>query len=170
MIRRPRREEDITPLTFDCGLLCGSRCCKGGKDAGMRLFPGETPDGSFTVQKTPDGGRLLLCGGHCDRKVRPLSCRIFPLFPYLGEDGRIRAGFDPRAFAVCPLVRTRFTPSLPFIRQVRRIGRRLAADPDGRRFLAGQTAELRLLGDMIPRWEPYPRLRLHTNPKRRSSR
>ena len=80
MIHRTRKT-DLTPLAFDCGRLCGSHCCQGGADAGMRLFPGETADSGFTVRDTADGGRLLLCGGHCDRRVRPLACRIFPLFP-----------------------------------------------------------------------------------------
>ena len=169
MIRRTR-ESDLTPLAFDCGRLCGSRCCQGGADAGMRLFPGEAADSGFTVRDTADGGRLLLCGGHCDRRVRPLACRIFPLFPYLDGDGRIRAGFDPRAYALCPLVRARVTPQLAFIRQVRRAGRRLTADPEGRRFLTGQTAELRQLGGLIPHFSPYPHLRRHQAIKRRSSR
>jgi hypothetical protein len=33
--------EHSTPLKFDCGQLCGSRCCSGGNEAGMCLYPGE---------------------------------------------------------------------------------------------------------------------------------
>ena len=31
----------ITPLSSDCGTLCGARCCKGGPQDGMLLFPEE---------------------------------------------------------------------------------------------------------------------------------
>ena len=30
-----------------------------------------------------------MCDGTCDRYQRPLACRIFPLTPYLGKDGKI---------------------------------------------------------------------------------
>ena len=42
----------------------------------------------------------------CDRALRPLACRMFPLTPVLSvRDGRERLSvrMDPRAFAVCPL-------------------------------------------------------------------
>lgn len=32
---------DITPLKFDCGVLCNKACCKGDKNTGMYLYPGE---------------------------------------------------------------------------------------------------------------------------------
>ena len=31
----------VTPLTYDCGKLCGGRCCKGDGNTGMWLFPYE---------------------------------------------------------------------------------------------------------------------------------
>ena len=52
------------------------------------------------------GMLLLTCGGVCDRALRPLACRMFPLTPVLSvRDGRERLSVrtDPRAFAVCPL-------------------------------------------------------------------
>ena len=34
--------ENITPLKpFNCGKLCSARCCCGGDNDGMGLFPGE---------------------------------------------------------------------------------------------------------------------------------
>lgn len=34
--------ENITPLKpFNCGKLCSARCCSGGDNDGMGLFPGE---------------------------------------------------------------------------------------------------------------------------------
>ena len=89
-------------------------------------------------------GRLLLCSGRCAREDRPLACRLFPLFPYLGEDSRIRAVYDPRAYRVCPLVRLREQVPLDreFVRAVRRAGRILAADEMLRADLCRQAREI----------------------------
>lgn len=150
--------QDRTPLAADCGTVCEGRCCRDtGPDSGMLLFPGEReflqgrfPETAFAP--TAAGGWLLTCSGRCDRRTRPLACRIFPLFPMLGEDGRIRVRLDPRAFRVCPLAklneRVRLQPA--FVRAVRQTGRILAADDACRTFLQEQTHELeqwqRLLG------------------------
>ncbi len=109
-----------TPLCVDCGQLCGDACCTG-DDSGMFLFPGETevykllnPDG-FRIEmsdlsysyngknfKTP----ILFCKGNCDRYIRPLACRIFPLTPIITDDGKLEIITDPRAKSVCPLAKT----------------------------------------------------------------
>lgn len=112
--------DSATPLKIDCGGLCEGACCSG-DDAGMFLFPGEQevykllkPEG-FKIEmsdltysykgkkhKTP----ILFCDGKCDRYVRPLACRIFPLTPILNNDGKIEIIVDPRAKSVCPLAKT----------------------------------------------------------------
>ena len=109
-----------TPLKVDCGQLCGCACCKG-EDSGMFLFPGEkevyqllNPD-DFRIEmsdlsysyngkdyKTP----ILFCNGHCDRYMRPLACRIFPLTPIITDDKKIDIIIDPRAKSLCPLAKT----------------------------------------------------------------
>ena len=109
-----------TPLPVDCGKLCKSACCKG-EGSGMFLFPGEkevykllNPNG-FKIEmsdleydyngksyKTP----ILFCDGECDRYVRPLACRIFPLTPVIADDGSIEIITDPRAKSICPLAKT----------------------------------------------------------------
>lgn len=136
---------DETPLAADCGQACGGACCREGADGelGMLLFPGE-PVPSFGRVLEAAGGRLFVCGGVCRREERPLACRLFPLFPALGRDGRVRAAYDPRAFHVCPLLRARRQVRLErsFVRAVRRAGRLLAADDRCRAFLREQTAEL----------------------------
>lgn len=139
--------ERVTPLKHDCGAVCGAACCRGcdpqGGASGMRLFPGEAAAAGFAAVDTPEG-RLLLCSGRCAREDRPLACRLFPLFPYLGEDGRIRAVYDPRAYRVCPLVRLRERVPLDreFVRAVRRAGRILAADEMLRADLCRQAREI----------------------------
>ena len=107
---------DVTPLRADCGRACGGACCQSDEDGqgGMLLFPEEEalydplPPG-FRLRRDDavlPGMWLLTCDGVCDRALRPLSCRIFPLTPVLitrdGEE-RLRVRVDPRAYAVCPL-------------------------------------------------------------------
>ncbi|OQB51796.1 MAG: hypothetical protein BWX97_01942 [Firmicutes bacterium ADurb.Bin146] len=98
--------EDLTPLEFDCGQLCNNKCCKEGSE-GMYLFPFEF---QYLIDKTDkdiihtdNDFDLLICNGKCDRKYRPLACRIFPLFPYVNNKGEIEVKFDLRARNICPL-------------------------------------------------------------------
>lgn len=146
--------EGITPLEVNCGQVCGARCCHADEQAGgMRLFPGEEAfSGDYCLTATADGGTLLTCDGTCDRATRPLACRIFPLFPYVEESGRVRAVYDPRAFRVCPLVRECAHVPLrrDFVRAVRRVGRLLMADPACADFLRQQSREIDLLWQLLP--------------------
>ncbi len=113
-----------TPISADCGELCSAACCSSPEGAeseyGMLLFPGEEHllknDPHFTLSKLPSAPGFsgsvwfATCDGSCDRKHRPLSCRIFPAIPYLAPSQRKDpAAFpavipDPRAAIVCPLV------------------------------------------------------------------
>ena len=137
--------EDVTPLKRDCGRVCGARCCRSleGEDTGMLLFPGEEelyrelP--GWQLRETPRGV-LALCPGHCDRKERPLACRLFPAIPEETAEGGCRVRMDERARAVCPLARQGTTGLAPeFTEAVRKAGLALMAD--------GETAEaLRALG------------------------
>ena len=102
----------LTPLKTDCGRLCQGACCQGDEATGMLLFPGEealyencafarvVPTG-FSLGGTP--AQLLVCSGRCDRKNRPLACRLFPLFLKFREDQTPVLRMDARARAVCPL-------------------------------------------------------------------
>ena len=101
--------ENVTPLKNDCGRYCGGACCQSDEDGqgGMLLFPGEEalyrdlPEGFsiFPDDSVMAGGRLLVCEGTCQRSMRPLSCRLFPLLPT--ETG---VKMDRRGWAVCPLM------------------------------------------------------------------
>lgn len=110
-----------TPLTRDCGGLCGRACCQADETGlnGMLLYPFEhklyeKPIEGFAYTLHRDdtlykGGYRLVCEGHCPREHRPLACRMFPLRTRLtldegtGETGCV-AELDPRAWAVCPLL------------------------------------------------------------------
>ena len=154
--------EQCTPLTTDCGAVCGGRCCRESADSeGMLLFPGEEVllaevDG-YTIRPA-DGGHLLTCGGTCDRSRRPLSCRIFPLFPYVTDSGRVRAVYDPRGYRMCPLVRECAHVPLDrdFVRAVRRVGRILMADPACAAFLRQNSREIDELNRLVGLDEQRP--------------
>ena len=81
--------KDLTPLKTDCGRLCQGAC-----------FARVVPTG-FSLGGTP--AQLLVCDGRCDRKNRPLACRLFPLFLKFREDQTPVLRMDARARAVCPL-------------------------------------------------------------------
>lgn len=105
--------QDTTPLLVDCGKLCGGACCESSDDeeTGMYLFPGEdvifrnNPDFRIIKSEFVYNGKcadILICKGRCDRNIRPLSCRIFPIIPYI-EGENFKLIFDPRAKGLCPL-------------------------------------------------------------------
>ena len=146
--------EKLTPLTTDCGAVCGGRCCRESADSeGMLLFPGEETllagDG-YTIRPA-DGGWLLTCGGTCDRTRRPLACRIFPLFPYVTAEGRVKAVYDPRGYRMCPLVRECAHVPLErdFVRAVRMAGRILMSDPACAAFLRQNSREIDELNRLV---------------------
>ena len=111
--------DDITPVPADCGGLCNKACCRG-DDSGMYLFPGEEDvykllnpdwmrieksDFTYTFKDKEKKVPIIFCNGLCDRFQRPLACRIFPLTPYLDENGLLKIINDPRAKSLCPLAK-----------------------------------------------------------------
>jgi len=137
--------QDSTPLKFDCGMLCNSRCCQGGDEAGMCLYPGEecmldksSDFLSIRKEKLLDMDVLFaVCGGKCDRRSRPLACRIFPYVPYLDPGGRLTIIEDPRAKYLCPLLMEPFELKIDkiFRRKVKNVFQLLAEDNDIKCFL-----------------------------------
>ncbi len=140
--------KDYTPLFADCGTVCNKACCKGDKNTGMLLFPGE--DTVLTV-KEKDGTRLCVCDGKCIREERPLSCIIFPFFPYITESGKIEARIDIRGINICPLISHKEDVlfSRIFLRRIARAGRILVKDEECRRFMWETSREIDLLERFI---------------------
>ncbi len=146
---------DVTPLATDCGQVCDGRCCRASADSiGMLLLPNEQAwlEGEDFTFTAADGGTLLTCDGHCDRDKRPFACRVFPLFPYVGEDGRVRAVYDPRGWRLCPLTQNcaRVPLRRDFVRAVRRAGRILMQDAACADFLRAQSREIDDLSRLLP--------------------
>lgn len=106
---------DVTPIEKDCGILCNHACCDSevSGENGMLLFPGEEKlfcnDDKFKLYDTEfvlrDGFvvKLLVCNGECDRKLRPISCRIFPLIA-ITYGNEFELALDNRGRGLCPLV------------------------------------------------------------------
>lgn len=143
--------DSTTPLFVDCGKLCNGACCESSdeEETGMYLFPGEevlfknNPD--FKIIRSEFQYRekytnILICKGTCDRDFRPLSCRIFPIIPYI-KKGKFELIFDPRAKSVCPLVElTDFSQLDPnFIKKTESVIRLLMKFSEPRQFLEGLT-------------------------------
>jgi len=136
--------EELTPLLFDCGRLCGSRCCRSEDDTdGMLLFPGEeklfaNAQGMRLHPTQLEGygpATLLICPGTCDRTARPLACRVFPLAPAL-ENGQIVCRPDSRGRFLCPLCRDDTEALDPaFVSAVQDIYSSLYAHGDTRPFI-----------------------------------
>ena len=148
--------DKTTPLRFDCGKLCGRACCQNlpageeaGEDSGMYLFPGEEKAlqaASFLniipvdFEFSPDSSIFLAtCKGQCDRNLRPLACRIFPLAPYLTPKDILVIRMDPRAIPICPLAgepdRNNLHPD--FVNAVRKACRLLTGDSQIKAFITG---------------------------------
>lgn len=124
-----------TPLDFDCGKICNGKCCKGDEKTGMLLFPGEENliDPYINVIETESGDKLAVCNGSCDRNRRPLSCRIYPLFPVITGEGNVKVSFDYRA--ECPLsTNTDYEFNKRFIKGVKRVGKYLLLNEETKAF------------------------------------
>lgn len=133
---------DLTPMRTDCGALCGAACCQPDADGqgGVYLFPAESErlrDCEWVERIIPgDFAPVMLCRGACERSLRPLGCRIFPLTPVRGRDGQWTVRLDARARAMCPLIRSGIGGLDPaFVKAVRKALRIVAGDPEGDAFL-----------------------------------
>ncbi|MBR0368427.1 MAG: hypothetical protein IJH86_08585 [Clostridia bacterium] len=132
----------LTPMLRDCGALCGAACCQTDADGqgGVYLFPGEAArlrDCGWVARIEPGGfAPVMICDGTCDREKRPLGCRIFPLTPVRGKNGRWTVRLDARARAMCPLVASGIGGLDPaFVKAARDALRIVAGDPEGEAFL-----------------------------------
>lgn len=140
--------EHSAPLgRVDCGKLCGGHCCKGDENTGMWLFPGEEElyenNPGFTVKETEgnQGYKMIVCNGSCNRKERPLACRIYPFYPKIDGDkvGVIR---DLRGLSSCPIVKNEMKPDPKFLRNLRKATRYLIRDEETRNYILTAQQEI----------------------------
>ncbi len=141
--------DGVTPLYADCGEKCGGKCCEDSDEGtGMYLYPFEEcmySPRSIWAKIEPSGffyGRrealILSCPGKCDRALRPLACRIFPLAPYKKAGEKMKIIFDPRAAFMCPLRPEELTDE--FINATERAMRAIVKTKEGRAFIEAQSA------------------------------
>ena len=115
---------------------------------GMLLFPGEikllSQEPGYRFFRIPYMGEsawFMVCEGVCDRRKRPLACRIFPLAPQIGDSGEIRALPDPRAGRMCPLAGGEFL-NPAFRRAVEKALRHISQAPEIYDFMRLLSADL----------------------------
>ena len=103
--------DSIGPVPYDCGRLCDSICCSDSSfednDSYIYLLPGEKEyldsvgsDMCIERQRREEHDLprswgeyvyIVRCPGKasCDRRVRPIQCRTFPLMPYISNRGKL---------------------------------------------------------------------------------
>jgi hypothetical protein len=140
--------DGVTPLKKDCGILCDGACCKEEAErTGMLLFPGEDK-----VLQNADFGEIEPCNCYygeeetkgkiffcnfCNRSLRPLACRIFPLMPYKKEGSSLKIIMNPMAKNMCPLARSLKVSQLEpkFVKNVRRAMNNILKLRDGEDYI-----------------------------------
>lgn len=141
----------ITPLNFDCGKICNGKCCKGDEKTGMLLFPGEEKfvDPRITIRENEFGDKIAVCKGVCDRDKRPLSCRIYPLFPVIyRENGEEKIHVEVDVRASCPLKSGNYRFESNFIRYVKRVGKYLLLNDETECFYRELSEEQRMYSEL----------------------
>lgn len=111
-----------TALNTDCGLLCASACCGHHDNYGIYLLPGEecmfinenNHDFIFEIQDASnpvfpaswDGDvYFLYCHKACERHMRPMQCRTYPVAPHIDDQGRFMLILETlQTQYVCPLI------------------------------------------------------------------
>lgn len=115
---------DEPVLDYDCGELCGKRCCQEYEPGvGMYLLPGE--ESMFSGEERwlkwkfrwaqnhgfpPEWKGIVafvMCRGTCPRWRRPIQCRTFPFMPYISQSGQLEMKLDSLSGSlICPIVRS----------------------------------------------------------------
>lgn len=132
---------NVTPLKQDCGTLCSAACCAPDEDGqgSIYLFPGEKElleSADWALIGQDSFGNVLTCQESCEREMRPLGCRIFPLTPRRKKDGTLMLKIDRRAFAMCPLAPSGIGGLDPaFVQAALTALRILDSNEEGRAFL-----------------------------------
>ena len=145
--------DSVSPLDFDCGSLCGEVCCvyDDGEDINsnlvLYLLPGEElmyedsehfdlyfidPRQLDYPRKWKDDVFIVECRNppHCDRSIRPIQCRTFPLIPHISEDGKLHLILDENEFPyVCPIVRDNIRLNEDFVRVTYEVWSMLVGNP-----------------------------------------
>ena len=148
-----RRLDEVTPVDFDCGKLCGEVCCVYDADEThteelvLYLLPGEelmyedSPDFELYYMDSSeiryphswkDNIYLVKCKNppRCDRSIRPIQCRTFPLVPHISKNGEFHLVLDETEFPYeCPIIRDHIKLNEDFINVTYEIWKMLISNP-----------------------------------------
>ncbi|WP_405280289.1 hypothetical protein [Methanobrevibacter sp.] len=148
-----QRLDEVTPVDFDCGKLCGEVCCVYDADEThteelvLYLLPGEelmyedSPDFELYHMDSSeiryphswkDNIYLVKCKNppRCDRSIRPIQCRTFPLVPHISKNGEFHLVLDETEFPYeCPIIRDHIKLNENFINVTYEIWKMLISNP-----------------------------------------
>ena len=147
---------NASPLgEFDCGELCNSICCTvEGSDKNdvmtdmvLYLLPGEEEmlenesdwfeiyyetTNEYHYPDSWDGEVYYIkCTNppHCNRKLRPIQCRSFPLSPHLDKDNNLHLIYDVDDMTYqCPIIAEKRDLDEDFLKKVYKMWKRLIED------------------------------------------
>ncbi|MBQ6444657.1 MAG: hypothetical protein IJJ11_08300 [Methanosphaera sp.] len=147
------RLDKVSPVDFDCGNLCGEICCVYDKNQDateelmLYLMPGEElmyEDSDYFELYTiganasdyPDNWEdtlfIVKCTDppRCDRKIRPIQCRTFPLIPHISSEDKFHLVFDESEYPyVCPLVDKKIKLNDDFVNETYSVWKMLLNNP-----------------------------------------
>ena len=147
------RLDEVSPVDFDCGKLCGEVCCVydeddyHNEDLALYLLPGEelmyedsddfdlyyfTSDEIKYPHSWKDDIYLVKCVNppKCDRSIRPIQCRTFPLIPHISKKGKFHLIFDESEFPYkCPIVNDHIKLNEDFVEVTYEIWMALISNP-----------------------------------------
>ena len=119
----------VNVLDMDCGTVCGAACCQSDaadEEMGIFLLPGEE-----LLHEDADEDNFISCSGpeNCDRAMRPMQCRTFPLMPYINESGSLEILYDDNELPyACPLIEDEVPLNNDFVRATATVWKHLLRD------------------------------------------
>lgn len=139
--------DEVSPLDYDCGKLCGEICCVyDEEELALYLMPGEElmyeNTDSFDLYYIPsneidyphtwtDDVFMVECTNppHCDRSIRPIQCRTFPLIPHI-SNSKLHLILDENEFPyTCPIIEDNIKLNDDFIKVTYRVWKKLITNP-----------------------------------------
>ena len=134
-----RMLDDVSPVPFDCGSICGKACCISENEGdGIFLLPGEEklhrkedwkswevvdPVHFFVPEVWDKKAVFVTCGmnGLCKRQMRPIQCRTFPLAINIIDGKAVVEKNGMSLGYCCPLVEQEAGLDPKFVETTRRV-------------------------------------------------
>lgn len=136
-----QRLNHVSPLDYNCGKLCGEICCiyddedYSNDDLLIYLLPGEEDlyrkSETFELKhfdikeinypySWKDGVYTVKCLNppKCERQIRPIQCRTFPLIPHIDRNNHFYLIYDDSQYPYrCPLIEENIELNKEFINE-----------------------------------------------------